>query len=147
MAILVENMETFELSEIYVCIKNVLFVVFAMFLLEETVQIMNWLIVVKEGMKVLLRIVIVGIEEAIIVAVVSGFAYAVYLCRKEYDVKEIVEDDEEFVTVEMTDVSQNKEDKEDDGVEYEEEGEFEEEENDDDIQYTKPKRGLVLEDN
>ena len=135
--ILVENMETFELSEIYIFIKNVLFVIFAMFIIEQTIQIMNSLVVVREGMKVLLRVVIVGMKEGIVIVVIFGFVYAVYLCRKEYDAKEIVED-EEFISVEMTDVSQKKEDKEDnDNVEYEEEGEFEEEENEDDIQYTK----------
>ena len=61
--ILVENMETFELSEIYIFIKKVLFVVFAMFVIEETIQIMNCLVVAGEGMKILLRLVIVGIKE------------------------------------------------------------------------------------
>ena len=149
--ILVENMETFELSEIYIFIKNVLFVMFAMFIIEQTIQIMNSLVVVGEGMKVLLRVVIVGMKEGIVIVVICGFVYAVYLCRKEYDAKEIVED-EEFISVEMMDVSKNKEDKEDDdNVEYEEEDEFEEEENENDIQYTKnitkPKKGLVLENN
>ena len=148
--VVVDNMNMFELSQIYSLIKNDLFVTFMLFIFEKTIQIMNGVIVSRNGMKMFLGGVVVVFDEISVLLIACGFMYAYYLCKKEYKEKvanEEVEvndgDDTEEIVVDVELQNIKKKKRNDD-----EEEEEEEEDDDDNDEYNRgtsvTKRGLVL---